>query len=84
MKKSSSRLLVVMVLFFISCKEVTPPKYGAIGAEGWVNYKMKYEIVEADSCEYIMFNFGTAAWGGHRERCKYCQARIVMEPTKGH
>ncbi len=73
---------LVLMMFLFSCREVAPPNYGTINEEGWLGYKMNYRIVEADSCEYIMFSMGTAAWGGHREKCKYCQARRNNKPCK--
>ena len=64
---------LVLMMFLFSCVDSPPPKYGIL--EDDIYYRITYRIVQADSCEYILFSGGRDAWGGHRARCKYCAAR---------
>ncbi len=77
MKLSSSLVLIVMMvfLFFISCNQAPPHEIYTSSTGYQYSLKTEYVVVEADSCEYILFTYGANSWGGHRARCKYCLQR---------
>ena len=64
-------ILCALLTLSLSCTNEPIPENIKIGNPAG----QYFEILIIDSCEYIHYDMGNAAWGSHKGNCKFCKLR---------